>query len=262
MIVREMPQGELLCINQTTHALLAAAFCRHWGNSDFESPTPYEAVMMGIAQHDSGWYEWDQAPRLRPDGRPMDFLHGPVGSEKLALWQDGIDRVAAQHPYAGLLVGQHAALMHAESLSIIPEDERQFTQSFIDDQETQVESMRRQWRDGGPCADALNGSAFEAHTRLLQFGDTASLQVCMPWSRERVFPCCPLDQGGSVASIWMRYDGWDITFDPWPFSVDAFEVSIHGKLLPTRRFADEKAYHAALAVAPFHRLTWTVARSS
>ena len=56
MIVREMPEGHLLCINQTTHALLAVAFCRHWGNSDFAPPTPYEPIMMAIAQHDCGWF--------------------------------------------------------------------------------------------------------------------------------------------------------------------------------------------------------------
>lgn len=262
MIVREMPEGRLLCINQTTHALLAAAFCRHWGNRCFAPPMPYEPVMMAIAQHDCGWYGWETIPRLCVDGYPMDFLHGPTGMEKLALWQYGIDQVSAQHPYAGLIVGQHAAIMHAESLGLIPADERPATETFIENQNERIERTQRSWQKGGPCADALNSPALEAHTRLLQFGDTASLQITMPWDQERLFPCCPLNQQGDVAPVRMHHDGSDVTFDPWPYSVDAFEVTIHGKLLASRRFDDERAYHHALAAAPFHRLTWTVARSN
>ncbi len=84
-----MPDGRLLCINQTSHALMAAEFCHHWGNRDFACPQPYAAVMLGIAQHDNGWYEWEQRPHLRGDGYPMDFLHGPPGEEKIALVATG-----------------------------------------------------------------------------------------------------------------------------------------------------------------------------
>lgn len=59
MIVRELADGRLLCIRQTSHALMAAAFCRHWGNADFAPPAPYEPVLLAIAQHDNGWTEWE-----------------------------------------------------------------------------------------------------------------------------------------------------------------------------------------------------------
>ena len=42
---------------------------------------------------------------------------------------------------------------------------------------------------------------------------------------------------------------------------DIFEVSVHGKLLSTRSFQDDKAYHSALRAAPYHRLVWSVERS-
>lgn len=260
MIVRELPNGQLLCINQTTHALLAAAFCRHWGNADFTPPAPYEVVMMAIAQHDCGWYEWDNRPQLCENGTPMDFLYGPAGIEKLTLWRQGIDRVAAQHPYASLLVGQHAALMHEESISLIPAEDQPATLSFINDQKVRIDTARRDLDDNSPCAHALNGPAFEAHTQLLQFGDTASLQVTMPWGSERLFKVCPLDQCGVTVSILMKHDGDVVTFAPWPFAVDVFEVSVHGKLLSTRTFPDVDAYHSALHAAPYHRLVWSVER--
>src|SRR5687768_3554419 len=106
MIVHNQPNGQLLCIHQTSHALMAAEFCRHWGNSEFATPTPYIAVMNAIGQHDNGWYEWECAPELREDGVPMDFMHGPAAKVKRELWQRGIDRASAQHPYAGLMVSR------------------------------------------------------------------------------------------------------------------------------------------------------------
>ena len=124
MIVQQLPDGRTLCINQTSHALMAAAFCRHWGNEAFAAPTPYEPVMMAIAQHDNGWYEWEEAPLLRPDGFPMDFMHGPAADAKVALWELGIARAAAQHPYAGLLVRRHATLLYASALERLDEGRR------------------------------------------------------------------------------------------------------------------------------------------
>ena len=261
MIVREMPNGQLLCINQTSHALLAAAFCRRWGNRDFSSPAPYEIVMMAIAQHDCGWYEWDSRPCLRDDGYPMDFLHGPTGTEKLTLWRRGIERVAAQHPYASLLVGQHAAIMHEEAMPLIPMEERLLTQVFIDEQRARIHTARQTLDRNSPCARALDSPAFEAHTRLLQFGDTVSLQVTMPWGPERVFDVCPIDSDGNTTTIYMTHRDGVVSFNPWPFAVDAFEVSIHGKLLGERNFATVDAYRSALSDAHYHRLVWTVERS-
>src|SRR5215211_7768088 len=99
MIVRTQPNGQLLCINQTSHALMAAEFCRYWGNNDFAKPSPYEVVLNAIAQHDNGWYEWEAAAQTDAEGAPLAFIPGPPFREKLTLWQRGIERAAAQHPY-------------------------------------------------------------------------------------------------------------------------------------------------------------------
>jgi hypothetical protein len=103
MIVHELPNGQLLCIHQTTHALMAEEFCRNWGNHTFARPAPYSAVMLGVAQHDNGWYEWELQPKLRNDGYPEDFLHESDLNAKLQLWRRGITRLYAQHPYAALM---------------------------------------------------------------------------------------------------------------------------------------------------------------
>lgn len=260
MIVRPLGDDRLFCINQTAHAAMAEALCRRWGNADFAPPTPYDAVMLGIAQHDTGWWEWEQQPRLRRDGYPMDFVHhdDPVG--KVAIWRRGVARVSAQHPYAGLLVARHAALLYrafpgrdldAAALTAI--------QTFVEETQGLAETLCIAWCEHAPAADWLTSARIDANTRLLQFGDAASLQVLMPWASQCELAHCPVDFGGAETTIVMQFDADHITFDPWPFGVAAFTVSVVGKVVAQTHFATEADYHAALAAAPYHEMVWRVA---
>lgn len=259
MIVREMANGQLLCIHQTTHALMAEQFCRHWGNADFARPQPYTATMLAIAQHDNGWHEWELHPRLRDDGYPMDFMHDDEPLNKLALWRRGVDRVFMQHPYAALLVGRHAALLYESDLPNLTGAVADHVTEFIADQQMLVDVVRHAYAEDACYAEFLTDAAVDANTRLLQFGDHASLQVCVPWSTLYQFSHCPLNLQERIALV-MAYNEHEISFTPWPFAVDSFPVEIHGQLVSSRNFVDVEAYHIALAEAPLVRLTWQVVK--
>jgi hypothetical protein len=261
MIVRDLPTGQLLCIHQTSHALMAEEFCRHWGNQEFARPQPYSAVMVGIAQHDNGWYEWEMQPKLRADGYPQDFLHESDLAGKLQLWRRGISRLAAQHPYAGLLLSRHAVLLYEGDLKLpLPDEIRQQTEAFIREQRELPHTVRRHFRGDTLYQPALADAVIEANTWLLKFGDSASLQVIVPWKSPTTLPKCPVDFAGTYTAMQMTFDDAMIAFDPWPFGVDAFAVSVHGKLLDQRHFSHEVEYHRALAQAPYQRMTWNVVR--
>ncbi|MBX3001067.1 MAG: DUF3891 family protein [Caldilineaceae bacterium] len=264
MIVREMGGGRLLCIPQPTHALMAAQFCRHWGNADFAAPQPYTPVMMAIAQHDNGWYEWELAPRLRADGFPMDFMTHTDQVEKTALWQRGINRVWAQHPYAALLVGRHASILYEQFLAQSAYDGKneRVVRAFLADQRQMLERARRLLGGDRDLLAAMQQETIEINTRLLQFGDHASLQVSVPWSAQTTLPHCPLDYSGATVEIRIVYNDCAITFDPWPYGVDQFEVTLEGYLIDGERFADEAGYHRALSEASFYRKTWNVMRNA
>lgn len=258
MIVRTLPNGQWFCANQTSHALMAAQFCRHWGNREFATPSPYDLVMNAIAQHDNGWYEWEAAPEIDANGAPVAFIPGIGYAEKLDIWQRGIRRAAAQHPYMGLMASRHATLLYVGDLLRMEDEERRVTQVFLAEQEAWTQEMR-QWLAGdAELHHAASEVVLMAHTRLLQFGDSSSLQVVMPWSHERLFPHCPVDFMGTYTSITLRWADQAITFDPWPFGVDHFSVTIHGRLLDPSPFSTHAAYRAALAAAPWHSLSWHV----
>ena len=84
----------------------------------------------------------------------------------------------------------------------------------------------------------------------------------MPWSQERLFHHCPVDFVGNYTTITLRWEGQEMSFDPWPFGVDHFRVSLQGRELDQATFANHAAYQAALAAAPLHTLTWEVAPRS
>lgn len=261
MIVRDLPGGRLLCANQTSHAHMAAGFIRHWGNRDFAPLPLFDLTLLATSQHDNGWHEWEAAPLLRFDGVPMDFINWGDAFGKLALWRRGIARSWAQHPCIGVLVGQHARLLYTEFPNDeLPADVQAETNAFNAAQDAALNDARALFTDDAEITRWLAPESVEAHARLLQFGDFASLQVSMPWANRRVLRRCPLDDRGGFTEIVMEFDNREITFDPWPYSVDAFEVAIHGRVLDQRTFAGEQEYHAALAAAPMLRLTWVVRR--
>ncbi|MEZ4618419.1 MAG: DUF3891 family protein [Caldilineaceae bacterium] len=151
------------------------------------------------------------------------------------------------------------ALSRRAAVADLDDRIRRETIKFIEEQQALPAQVRHLFRDHSAFSPWLCEAALDANTRLLQFGDFAVLQVAIPWANERIVPKCPINHHEQV-DIQMRYDDQQIHFDPWPFGIDSFEVSIHGRLLNQRHFADEAAYHAALAAAPLQPLRWQVVR--
>lgn len=259
MIVRDLGGGRLLCVNQTTHALQATSFCRHWGNdAGFALPEPYEPVMAGIFLHDNGWSEWEEVPEVRADGYPMDFVHGPAWDVKLDLWRRGVARAFAQHPYSGVLVMRHAAILYRRFVDSLSGDERVATEQFLTEQDPWEAKARRLLGGQRGWSRALTEEAIEANTRLLQFGDLASLTVVMPWAQDARVGPCPTDLEGGFTDLRLEHGEGLVTVDPWPYHLDTFEVAIHGRVLERDRFKSHEEYRAALAAAPLRELRWRV----
>ena len=262
MIVREMSDGRLLCINQTSHALLSEALCRHWGNHEFARPQPYDVVMTAIGQHDNGWHQWESAPKLRADGYPMDFIHEDDPLGKVDLWRRGVAQSYDQHPYSALLIGRHAALLYEKYLDNNEPDVRREISVFTAEQAKLLVQMRTDFSQTSFYTAALDDQCIDANCRLLQFGDRASLQLGIPWEKTCSISLCPVDGKGEFTTITMQWEQTGrrghVSFDPWPYSVDRFEVDIHGRLLSQRLFENVADYHMALKSAPYQRLTWSV----
>jgi Protein of unknown function (DUF3891) len=112
MIVRETG-SEWLVVTQADHARLASdllALLRLPGLADHPRR---DELLADVAPHDDGWWESDAAPRIDPQsGRPLDFLALDPGS-RFEIWDRGVERHAARHPYRAAMIATHALRLFA-----------------------------------------------------------------------------------------------------------------------------------------------------
>src|SRR3990172_8223829 len=102
-----------MLIRQTEHARLCGEMARSWGNEHFEPVEPLERVAWAAAEHDNGWAEWEEAPRLNPETRrPCTYTDIPIDQHQ-EIYRRGIGRAIAPDRYAGLLVSLHGSLLYS-----------------------------------------------------------------------------------------------------------------------------------------------------
>ena len=122
MMVCTYDGSQLLLVLQTEHSRVAGFLAAHWGNDVFVPLRPYASMVLAAQEHDNGWWDWEIKPTLSAEGHPLDY----IGSTKSlgALWLDlhrgGIDRVARQDPYAGLMVSMHAEGLVTRGMGLLP----------------------------------------------------------------------------------------------------------------------------------------------
>jgi Protein of unknown function (DUF3891) len=235
MIIRRGPNG-ILAITQPDHARLAGVFAEAW--REHAGPS----LVAASHHHDDGWIAWEEVPTIDDRGRPHDFLTIPM-DERVAVYHRGIDLLAKTDPHAGLLTSLHFGRLLAEGLDALQGDARSTAESFLAQQATWEEQVRREL--GDPVG-------VEADYRVLRAVDYLSLLLCMR----------PLDEldGTPVATMTMTVEDERVTLHPHPFGIDELGVSVPVRSLAATTFEDDGAYRSALRAAPVETLSWTLSR--
>ncbi len=258
MIVRGV-DGTLLLIRQVDHSALSGEFTRHWGNDRFERPEPLDPVALASAMHDEGWREKDEEPlhdlhRKAPmHWRDIEVAHHVV------FYAEGINRVAARDPYAGLLASMHGAGIYTRrygtyqvKMSRLHEAERSVIEAFVSEQEALQAALRRRVWD-----PAQRRSEFERRLwtqyEWMQIWDRLSLFVCLndlaQEAEDRLGPT-PVATGGPALDLHVRaVGGGVVTVDPYPFDVAALDVTVPARTIPDRPYETADALRAALREA-------------
>src|SRR5262249_35908265 len=84
MIIRKLPDGQLLAITPTDHSRLAGFFAAHWGNASFAPLQPYESVSRAAVFHDFGWLRYETQPEVdAATGEPLTFTSMPFRPDQL-----------------------------------------------------------------------------------------------------------------------------------------------------------------------------------
>lgn len=261
MILQER-DGELLFFRQTDHALLSGQFARAWGNDRIPPLRRFDETVVAAARHDDGWAEWELAPKLRPDGEPVDFIRVPV-CDHVPLYRRGIDLVEQEGAFAGLLASLHGERLYTRPFhpGMDPRIDH-LKGSDLLMARTYVEGERsRQTRllavlDGDAEADAEEG------WRLLQVWDRMSLLVCMsPVSEELKgsFPAIASSDGDVTIEALGVADGV-VQLDPYPFSSPDIEFDLTYVHTAQTRWEDEASFRRDFRTAPHATLRFRCVR--
>jgi hypothetical protein len=245
MIVREEPDGSLLLINQTDHAAISGLFAAHWGNSEFERPHPYEAVVRAAIFHDAGWYRYQTSPRYDTEaGKTPNFMQVPPDRTQLDAFQWAVDWLTEIDPYAGLLINKHrtglwrgryGAITHPTHPT--PPSLGPMVEAFIAENEARQKAQER----------GLDPTELWVNYQLLQFWDLLSLYFCVrPPYQQFVEPVPKGYRAGEGVRLDLTPLGdGRVAIDPYPFDLPLLPISIPYRRLPTAKFGDEAAFRAA-----------------
>ena len=263
-MIRRDFEGGVLLISQTAHAWVSGQLALRWGDGRFARPEPWEELMLTAAQHDSGWAEWEMAPRIHPDGRPVSFTEMEL-QEHFAIWQRSAERMQPTSLYGALLISMHAAYRYEHRLGDATRGDtpevRQQIRGFIDEQLAFQEQMRRSLADHPRYGPALAQERLSHAFRLLQIWDWLSLLLLMGPLPTTTLDDVPVTPGERTTIQLVPRDQWTLTLRPYPFGEAPIVVRADGRWLAQRTFRHNALFRMALAEAETVALELTLDRA-
>lgn len=243
MIANPTPDGwEILY--QPAHALLSAQIAGYWRAA--ARPPRWDETLVAVAQHDNGWKEWEELPRLTEAGAPVNFTEMAL-PDAIEQWHRGVARGYHQSSWVGLLIS-----IHGTALYEVHRGKSEALDRFLDEQHAQ----QKRW------IDVLGASEEEIRAAYAMVRWTDWFSLVLGWRRVPA-DGTPVDVGegpdGISYAIRQRPDD-TLTVEPWPFDPDSFTLTTEARHVAHHTFADSAALAAALAAARPAILTWRFSR--
>jgi uncharacterized protein DUF3891 len=259
-------------VTHPDHARLAGAFAERWGNDLFLSPEPRENVLRGIACHDDGWAARDAAPQITRQGKPSAFSTELVGkysgfeeidlSDYLAVRDRAVRQIAAEDPYAALLISMHTYnLLHDRSdRSTILPAQLPLMDQFLEGQKAFQDSLRQQIASNPNLRpEHKSESVILDHFRLLQANDYLSLLTCVDFQKPaNLLHALPTRDGKHVPIQARAIATRHFVLEPYPFTEPSLSFRFPARQAKGKVFSSAKELQDAFAAAPVEMLSVTV----
>ncbi len=246
MIIRDSERG-LTLIRQTEHARLCGVMAHAWGNDRFQPPEPRIPVIEAAAEHDNGWQEWEDAPRLNPESRqPYSYLDIPV-DQHLEIYRRGIARAVSRDPYVGLIVSLHGSRLYARFRAGQPG-----ATEFLSQQESLRDRLIQGLASDPGLEPYTRPDVLEVNRDLLFGWDVLSLLIShgAAWQSTVV---CPTDYEGNRVEVTVGGGGERWQLNPFPFR-EPLELSVAVAEIGAKSFADQEALREGLEGARRRKL--------
>ena len=247
MIIRKHPDRGLVILGQTDHSRFVGQLAAHWGNADFDAPSPYESVVRAAMFHDYGWLRYETNPLFNDKaGQPYPFLDVPLTAAQMGSYQWSLDWMADIDPYSGLIVsthrtglwkGRYGTIKHPVGYNL--REPSPDIQAFIARNEAWQSETRAKVDDG----------KFWTNYRLMQVWDLLGLYFCCQDPYEDRIEPVPQRYGSNGESgvrLAMKPLGAGrVAFDPFPFDVRPCRVQLTVKRLAAPSFRNGEEFRRA-----------------
>jgi hypothetical protein len=284
-------------VHQPDHARVSGYLAAHWGGANgFARPGHHpgsvepevwrEEVVLAIAEHDNGWWEWEASPPIDPaDGLPYGLadVSRMYSVEGLQRWRLGVPRLADEHPYAALLISMHPYWLYAFAYDDLASDadqpfrhplfggreaasslvaDRDATRELLDELQSFQRHLQSRLATDAVWSKALEPAHLYPHFKLLQLMDALSLMLSMGRDGERQLADVPRGSWDDRVTLTLRPLGDHcIQCDPFPFDADPLDVHLPVRVIDSSRFKrqEEVLPLTRLHAAPLRTIQFTIA---
>lgn len=230
MIIATTNSG-LELTTQPDHAFFAAELLSLWRGDGFPEHPRRAEVLFAVREHDNGWREPDAAPRILPEeGAPMSFFSAPM-ELRSEIWLRGIDRFATDHPWASLLILEHAYQLHR------PHQGEEGWVGFFEALRSRREDLLEPSSSRLSCPEEDLESELPRDYYFLELADLLSLAVCSRFEGQ-------IERGGYRFEV----SGDSLGLDPFPLA-GATRFRVRCRQIPKRPYADAIDLAVTLATA-------------
>jgi hypothetical protein len=268
MMVCPYDENRLLLILQVDHSKVTGWFAAHWGNETFARPSPYAAMVLAAQEHDTGWWDWEIKPQVNSEGLPPDYI-GSIkhlgGKVWLDFYRHGIERLAEQDPYAGLIVSLHSDGLLTQGRGLLPymPDYKVYpeVQEFLREQESYRDALMQQLKHSPDYRDHLSDDQIWTNFKLMEVYDQMGQYVCNRYplnsTQRKNGPSHTLSnvptptktgQQDTILTFNIQNESRAVV-TPYPFDMDPLPVSFQARLVPKRCYANQneflKEYYSA-----------------
>ncbi len=258
MLYRRIGENRI-CITQPTHAWVSGQLAQVWGNEQFGAIAPYQAVCLGVEQHDIGWLPWEAAPTLNPDtGYPHSFMEvAPEVHTK--LWAGAKHLAMPMGRYVALLVSLHGTGLYERFTHWKQSPEStQIVAAFLKQEQEFQQQLIHSLAQDPAYAPYVIPEAIARNQHLVATLDALSLAICMGVTQQRQLEQVPTATGTITLTLTaIAEQPTRLTVEPWCFQSNAVTVVFEGRILKEKA-TDEHTMRDLLVDAPWVTLTTTL----
>jgi hypothetical protein len=274
MIVQTAPADQShFIVTQVDHAAASGVFAAHFGNETFASLDPAEPLVYVAAHHDDGWVDVDSDPQLDPKTRLPYHLTQTPTRKLVETGNKSPQANQEHHPLSGIISSMHTyGLYHGRYglsdkiyIDMIDEGFREGVEQMLNTELERQALLKAELVETGHPELAMDNVLFHNY-KLLQFFDTLALYIQTVHQdavEDTTFIHVPRGIDDDVTLEAKHQESGIITFDPWPFNVDRFNVVTTGRYMkpfsPDEAPDDLSDYFYAL---PLEEQMYTFRRAS